>query len=222
MTNTSISEHDSVLITGSTLSGRRRLFHQTLAELAPTPVVVLTRQTADRARESHVRMVTADSGGSAASEIDSPGSAGTDPVVVDCVSNALGRSKEDTSTTKHAQHPSNLTSIGTKFTEVVDEWDAKDCVVGIETISPLLVYADPKAVFQFVHLIIQQAQGVGWPVVATIDSAAHDDIEVERFVPLFDCLLETRCTEHDGQEFRVRQPEQREWQSIQQWRSRID
>ena len=60
------------------------------------------------------------------------------------------------------------------------------------------------------HLIVQQAAGVGWPVAATIDSKAHDEIDIERFVPIFDAVLETRLTDAGEQEFRVRGPTQSE------------
>lgn len=216
-----IDAADSVLLVGPTLSGRRRLFHHVVADFPAAPVLVSTRQPAERIRESHERFadtprkrLVAGSDGSADTASVETACRPSEPVVVDCVTSALGESPTDTHATKYAQHPSNLTSIGTKFTEVVEELDDTQCTVGVETISPLLAYADTTQVFQFVHLICQQAHGAGWSVVAMIDAAAHAEVDIERFVPLFDCVLETRRTSDDEQVFRVRQSDQFEWRPV--------
>ncbi|GAB7010224.1 DUF7504 family protein [Halorubrum trueperi] len=212
-----VGDAEAVLISGATLSGRRRLFHRILHEWAARPLVVSTLQPADRVRATHERMLregdagNGDDAGDASDAGDPEDRDGAnDPLVVDCLTNALGRSATDDDATKFAQHPSNLTSIGTKFTEFVDGCDSGELAVGLSSISPLLMYASSTDVYRFVHLLVQQSAGAESPVVATIDSAAHDELDVERFVPLFDRTIEARRV-GDEQEFRVSRPDSTEW-----------
>ena len=190
-----VDDVETILISGPSLSGRRRLLYQLLCDSSDRPVVVATRQTADTVRSTRRHLTDED---------------GTDPIVIDCVTNALGRSVTDTSTTKYADHPSNLTSIGLKFTSVIDQHEMEDVFVGLTNISPLLIYSSPSDVFRFTNVLVQQAIGSGWSVMAAIDPSTHDEATVEQFLPLFDCLIETRRTD-DGQEYRVRKPTQTAW-----------
>ena len=224
-----VTDTESALMLGPTLSGRRRLFHLALSTMDGRAVVVSTRQPEPQVRQTHVSAVTGqasdggvtESTGSGAADFDpvdggeTRSDGGVKPVVVDCLSGVLEREVADTEMTKYADDPSNLTSIGTKFTEVLSERRDEACVVGITDLTPLIVYRDPKQVFQFVHLIIQKSAGAGWPVVATMDPAAHDDMTVNRLISLFDRVIETRLSEDGTQEFRVRGPSGPDWQPIQ-------
>lgn len=206
-----VGEAESVLVAGPVLSGRRRVLHRTLHERSERPVLVSTRQPAGAARSTHRRMAAAAAGTAAGdtakSEVD-------DPVVVDCVTNAIGESPaDDGDETKYAQHPSNLTSIGTKFTECVEERDEESVAVGIDTVSPLLAYADASSVFRFLHIVVQKATAAGHPVVVGIDAGAHDEQTIEQFVPIFERVIETRRA-GDERECRVRYPAPTEWRSI--------
>ena len=115
----SVGDDETVLMTGPTLSGRR-LFHRTLGESAGRPVVVSTREPANCVRSTHRRLVDGDE---------------ATPVVVDCITNALGRSADDTATTKYAQHPSDLTSIGAKFTDALGERESDRLSVGLTNLG---------------------------------------------------------------------------------------
>lgn len=196
-----LSVHDAqtILITGPTLSGRRRLLHQILRESPGHPVVVATREPADCVRSRYRRVRDGD---------------GSPPVVVDCITSSLDRSEADTKTTKYAQDPGNLTSIGTKFTEILDQHETDRLSVGLTNLSPLLVYTSPSEVFQFVHVLVQKSTATDWPVIAAIDSSVHDASTVEQFIPLFDRVIETRRTDSGDQEFRFQKPELTEWETF--------
>lgn len=194
-----VGDAETVFITGPTLSGRRRLFHRTLRESAGRPAVVSTREPANCVRSTHRRLTDGD---------------GDPPVVVDCITNALDRSADDTATTKYAQHPSDLTSIGTKFTGVLGEHESDRLSVGLTNLSPLLVYASPADVFRFVNVLVQRSVGSGFPVAAAIDPRVHDSTTVEQFLPLFDRVVETRRTDDGDQELRVRKPDRTEWEAF--------
>lgn len=195
--NPSVRDSESTLIIGPTLSGRRRLLYRFLRESPGRPAVVATREPTKCLR-SRYRRLTDD---------DAP-----TPIVVDCITNSLGRSEEDTETTKYAQDPRNLTSIGTKFADVLDQHETDQLSVGLTNLSPLLVYTSPSDVFQFAHILVQKSIGTDWPVIATIDPSVHDASTVQQFVPLFDGVVETRRTDDGDQELRVREPERTEWE----------
>jgi KaiC/GvpD/RAD55 family RecA-like ATPase len=205
-----VPEADSVLVEGSALSGRRRVIHQFLHERGEVPLVVSTRQPAESARRTHRRVV-----GREPAEADDGANDEPAPLVVDCVTGAVGRSPSHGPHTKYAQHPSNLTSIGTKFTEFLEARDDGALAVGIDTVSPLLMYTDASAVYRFLHIVVQKATGAGCPVVVGLDGSAHDDRVVSQLAPLFDAVVETRRRDDDTREFRVQRPERTEWREIE-------
>jgi hypothetical protein len=214
-----VADAETVLVMGSALSGRRRLLHQILRTWGMTPVIISILQPADRLRQVHSQLhdpadpPTSETVVAGATTDRSTGDSNC-PLVVDCLSNTFGQSPTDTRRTKYAQHPSNLTSIGTKFTEVVTERSDEQLAVGIDAISPLLQYVSAREAYRFVHLIVQHAAGASWPVAATLDPTAHDTLDSERFISIFDVILETRLTDEGDQEFRIRHPDQSAWQPI--------
>ena len=194
-----VRDGGSTLLIGPTLSGRRRLFYRLLAESPGRPTVVATREPTTCLRSRYHRLTDGDE---------------STPIVIDCITNSLGRSEEDTKTTKYAQDPSNLTSIGTKFTHVLDQHETDQLSVGLTNLSPLLVYTSPSDVVQFVHVLLQKSIGTDSPVIATIDPSVHDASAVQQFVPLFDGVVETRRSDNGDQEFRVQKPEHTEWEAF--------
>lgn len=194
-----VRDDGSTLIVGPTLSGRRRLFYRLLGESPGRPAVVATREPMKCLRPRYHRLTDGDE---------------PTPIVVDCITNSLGRSEEDTEMTKYAQDPGNLTSIGTKFAAILDQHETEELSVGLTNLSPLLVYASPSDVFQFAHVFVQKSIGTDWPVIATIDPSVHDTSTVQQFVPLFDNVIETRRTDNGDQEYRIRKPEHTEWETF--------
>ncbi|TKX58565.1 hypothetical protein EXE44_06880 [Halorubrum sp. SS7] len=191
-----VRDGGTTLITGPTLSGRRRLIHQTLRESPGQPAIVATREPATSVRSRYQRLT-------AGSE--------SEPVIVDCVTNTFEQPPDDTASTKYAQGPENLTSIGMKFSDILEQRRTDQLSVGLTNLSPLLVYTSPSDVFQFVNILVQKSVGTGWPVFVTIDPSVHDASTVEQFVPLFDDVIETRRTDDGDQELRVRKPEPTNW-----------
>ena len=201
-------EADSVLVDGPPLSGQRQVIHHFLHERGEVPLVVSTRQPAENARRTHRRIV--DRGPASA---DDGASGEPAPLVVDCVTGAVEESPTDESRTKYARDPSNLTSVGTKFTEFLEARDDGALAVGIDTVSPLLMYADASAVFRFLHIVVRKATGAGCPVVVGLDGSAHDDRVVSQLAPLFEAVVETRRVD-DAREVRVARPEPTEWREL--------
>lgn len=72
----------------------------------------------------------------------------------------------------------------------------------------------PHEAYRFVHLIVQHATRANWPVAATLDSTAHDTLDTELFISIFDTILGTCLTDVGNQEFRVRHPDQSAWEPV--------
>lgn len=207
MTSFCVEDTEPVLVAGAVLSGRRRLVHRMLYERPETTIVVSTRQPAEVARSAH-RQMAPSSVDTAESDVDGP-----EPAIIDCVTSALGESEtSDDNGTWYAADPSDLTSIGTMFTECLHTYGDGPVVVGVDTISPLLVYAGASTVFQFLNLLVQKATAAGCLVVVGIDAGAHDEQTIAQFVPIFERVLETRRA--DEREARVRYPKPTEWQAL--------
>ena len=209
-----VPETDSVLVEGSALSGRRRVVHGFLHDRDGTPLVVSTRQPAENARRTHRRVAgreSAETGG--ANEASARADGEPAPLVVDCVTGAVEESPTDEPHTKYARHPSNLTSVGTKFTEFLEARADGALVVGLDTVSPLLMYTDASAVFRFLHVVVQKATASDCPVVVGFDGSAHGDRAVAQLAPLFETVVETRRAE-DAREVRVARPEPTEWREL--------
>ena len=194
-----IRDGETVLITGPTLSGRRRLLHQLLHTAPGESAVISTREPAGTVRSRYQRRTDGD---------------GSDLIVVDCITNALERAATDTEMTKYAQSPDNLTSIGMKFADILQQHRSDQFSVGVVNLSPLLVYTSPRDVFQFTNILTQKSTGADWPVYAAIEPRVHDTSTVHQFIPLFDTVIETRRTNSGDQELRVKKPSLTDWETL--------
>jgi hypothetical protein len=159
--------------------------------------MVATREPANAVRSRYCRLTEGDE---------------SDPIIVDCITNSFEQSTADTDATKYAQGPENLTSIGMKFTDILEDHGTEQLSVGLTNLSPLLVYSALSEVFRFVNILVQKSIGAGWPVFVTIDPSVHDASTVGQFVPLFDTVIETRRADDGDEECRGRKPEQTEWE----------
>ncbi|TKX72480.1 hypothetical protein EXE46_15790 [Halorubrum sp. GN11_10-6_MGM] len=179
---TAVTNADAVLIDGPFLSGRRRVFHTLLRSWTDEPVIASTRHVADRIRRIHEQATSG-----------SP----DDPVVVDCVSAAHIDNLDETSETRYAAGPGNLTDIGTTITSVLESRKGEDLAVGVTTLSPLVTYTSVKSVFQFVHVLVNQATGQDWPVAAVAASPVFGDPSHRALREPFDAVIETRRGDAD-------------------------
>lgn len=183
-----VLDAQNVLLVGPPMSGKYELFHRLLAEWTAEPVVISTGRTAENVRSDYEEITDG---------------AGNDVTVIDCVSREQGETVEDTARTKYVDSAGDLTDVGVKFTNVVEELDDdSDHAVGLNSISELLMYWDPERIYQFVRVLSSQATGQNWPFVATVGSTAHDEATLHTLYEPFDRIVETRVD--DDREFRVR------------------
>lgn len=124
--------------------------------------------------------------------------------IVDCVSQERGMGQEEHALTRYVSSPGDFTGIGMASSKLLEQFASQDyrTRVALDSISQLLMYADVKTVFRFLHILtgrISAADGLGF---GTMDADAHDDQTVNTIRQLFDGLVETRTGE-TGRERRV-------------------
>ena len=186
--NESVDAGVNILISGPPLSGKRKLAMEALAHGANDgegAVVITTRDSSDRVL-SDLRAL-----------LDDPNSANIG--VVDCVTKHQGRSASDNELVRYASSPLDMTGIGIKFSEFVEEFYTGRNVqrnrVVVDSLSALLMYSDLQTVFRFMHVLtsrIEDADAIGFHV---IESTAHDQESLNTLKQLFDGVVEVEADE---------------------------
>ncbi|WP_267640075.1 RAD55 family ATPase [Haloarchaeobius amylolyticus] len=181
----------NVLVTGPAMSGKYDLCCALLRdglELGDGALVVTTQNDAGSVREA-VR----------GPDTDTPTLG-----IVDCVSKERGVDPPDHDLNRFVSSPGEFTGIGMASSRLLEEFAQRNdrTRVALDSISQLLMYADVKTVFRFLHILtgrISAAQSIGF---ATLDESAHDEQTVNTVRQLFDGMVQTRTGE-DGRELRV-------------------
>ncbi|ELY57330.1 hypothetical protein C491_11109 [Natronococcus amylolyticus DSM 10524] len=117
--------------------------------------------------------------------------------VVDCVTEQRGvGTVEDDPRIKYASSPVDMTGIGIKLSEFLQEfYDERGLErnrVLISSVSTLLMYADLQTVFRFLHVFTGRIQSAGALGITVIDSTAHDEQTMNTLKQLFDGLIRVR------------------------------
>jgi KaiC/GvpD/RAD55 family RecA-like ATPase len=180
--NTSVDLGTNILISGPPLTGKRGLAMDILAHGAADgegSVIVTTRDSSDRV-VSDFRSRLADPDGA-------------DLGVVDCVTQHQGRSASDTELIKYASSPVDMTGIGIKFSEFVEEFYTQRGVrknrVLMDSLSTLLMYSDLQTVFRFMHVFTSRIEDADALGVHVIESTAHDAEAMNTMKQLFDGVV---------------------------------
>jgi KaiC/GvpD/RAD55 family RecA-like ATPase len=174
----------NILVSGPPLTGKVRLATETLAygtREGHGVIIVTTRDSARRVLDDFEVLV------------DDPESVNVG--IVDCVTKHQGRSAQDTEVVKYASSPEDMTGIGIKFSEFVEEFQTSRGVerirVVFDSLTPLLMYSDLQTVFQFMHVFTSRIDNAGAVALYVIDSTAHEAETANTLKQLFDGVIET-------------------------------
>ncbi|WP_340100563.1 RAD55 family ATPase [Salinibaculum salinum] len=192
----SVSPGTNILISGPPLTGKRRLAMDILAHGAANgegSVIVTTRDSSDRViSDFRTRLVDP---------------ADADIGIVDCVTQHQGRSASDTELVKYASSPVDMTGIGIKFSEFVEEFYTERGVqqnrILMDSLSTLLMYSDLQTVFRFMHVFTSRIEDADALGIHVIESTAHDAEAMNTMKQLFDGIVEV----DDQRELTVQLPE---------------
>jgi KaiC/GvpD/RAD55 family RecA-like ATPase len=171
----------NVLLSGPPLTGKRRLGLDVLADgtrEGDGAIVVSTKDSASRVLDEYAERVDYD----------------RQPVgVVDCVTRQRGGETTDTDRVKYTSSPVDLTGIGIKLSDFLQEFYE---VRGIEhnrvlvhSLTTLLIYSDLQTVFRFLHVFTGRLQSAGALGLFTIDETAHDGQTLNTLKQLFDVAV---------------------------------
>ena len=176
----------NLLITGPPLSGKRRLALDILADgtrQQEGAIVVTTKDSGEKILKEYRKRVD---------DVE-----GKPLGVVDCVTKQRGvGNAEDGPQLKYASSPVDMTGIGIKLSEFLQEfYDERGLErnrVLISSVSTLLMYADLQTVFRFLHVFTGRIQSASALGITVIDSTAHDEQTMNTLKQLFDGLIRVR------------------------------
>jgi KaiC/GvpD/RAD55 family RecA-like ATPase len=185
----------NILLSGPPLTGKRALGFDVVAsgiEAGEGAVIVSTKDSAQRVLKDFESRFEVD---------DAP------LTVIDCVTKQQGISDvAENDHVKYASSPVDMTGIGIKFSEVLEEYyqnrDIKQNRVMLHSLSTLLMYSDLQTVFRFLHVFTGRIQSIDGLGLFSIDSTAHDDQTMNTLKQLFDGIITT----HEEGEPTVRLP----------------
>ena len=188
-----VPEGTNVLIAGPGLTGKREVLLDLLgAARDPTGLLVTTKHGVDSFREGF-RARYAD-----------------DHTLrfIDCVSRQRSMAAaRDTDEVSHVSGPGDLTGIGILASGRLYNWYRADervrGALGIHSLSTLLMYADLRRVYQFMHVLAGRVDGADCVGAYALDTVSSDPEPADRFTQLCDAVVDTRQTA-DGRELRVR------------------
>jgi KaiC/GvpD/RAD55 family RecA-like ATPase len=126
--------------------------------------------------------------------------------IVDCVTKTLGVPTSETSNIKRASSPVDLTGIGVKISQFLEEfWMKKNirktrlCIVSLSTI---LMYSNIQTVFRFLHVFTGRVKAAGAIGIYVVEEGMHDTQAIATLKQLFDGVLEIKL-EEDSHYIRV-------------------
>ncbi|AFK20623.1 hypothetical protein HFX_2959 [Haloferax mediterranei ATCC 33500] len=190
----SLPDTGSVLIAGPTMTKKRRLMLSMLAEKEHEnagTVVVTTKKPAPTIAQELEHLT------------------GVSPEQFEVIDTTSVADLLDQRTTadnlRYVSSPGDLTGIGIHLTEALREhYEASQSAqVGLHVLSTLVMYADMKRLFQFLHVITGRIAATGFSGVFTLDTGFVDERELALLKQPFDGIVETRETDGDP-EYRVR------------------
>lgn len=88
-------------------------------------------------------------------------------------------------------NPADLTTLGIRITEYLQEWEDTDeqVVVCFHSLTTLLQYAELKRVFRFLHVLTSQLRKSDALAHFHIDESAHERQELATISTLFDSVV---------------------------------
>lgn len=191
--DTAVDPGTNILVAGPPLTGKRQLALSMLAaghDEGEGAIVVTTKDSARRIIDEYEDIV---------GDVD-----GATFAIVDAVTRQQGGSDElEREWVRYASSPVDMTGIGIRLSELLEQFYRTRGLqrnrILLYSLSTLLMYADLKTVFQFLHVVTGRVDNVGALGVYVIDSTAHDDRELSTLNQLFDGIVHVEEPEAGGE-----------------------
>ncbi|NHN43349.1 hypothetical protein G9C85_17165 [Halorubellus sp. JP-L1] len=190
-----VRDGSNVLIVGPPMTGKRELLYEVLAADRGddrATAFVTTRKAAETV-EREYRDVHPD--------VDTL-------AVVDCVTRQRGFGGDESATRRLVSSAGDLTGIGIGLTDFMRRFHQDESLsstsVGMHTLSTLLMYADVRRVYQFLHVLTGRVESSGFLGGFVLDTPVPQD-SLGIIKQPFDGVVEVREVEATGaREYRVR------------------
>lgn len=179
----SVEAGTNLLVTGPPLVGKRRLALETLACGATEnegAVIVTVRERGQRLLDDYR---------------DVAGKPGFDRVgVVDAVTSHVGQPVPDDDRIVPVEAPDETTTIGSEFSELVEEFYAdggpERSRVLFDSLTTLLQYSNVQTVYRFLHEFTSRVENTDAVGLYTLEATAHDRETRETIRGAFDGVIE--------------------------------
>ncbi len=116
--------------------------------------------------------------------------------IIDCVSKTLGGSVIENENIKIASSPVDLTGIGVKISQFLEEFAMKKNIqriqLHINSLSTILMYSNIQTVFRFLHVFTGRIKAAGALGIYIIESGMHDEQAIATLKQLFDGMIEIK------------------------------
>lgn len=126
--------------------------------------------------------------------------------IVDCVTKTMGVPTVDTANIKRASSPVDLTGIGVKISQFLEDfWMRKNIRktrLCINSLSTMLMYSNIQTVFRFLHVFTGRVKAAGAIGIYVVEDGMHDAQAIATLKQLFDGILEVK-QENDDHFIRV-------------------
>jgi KaiC/GvpD/RAD55 family RecA-like ATPase len=116
--------------------------------------------------------------------------------IIDCITKSVGRDASETENIKFASSPADLTGIGVRISQFLEDFLMKKKIpkiqLHINSLSAILMYSNIQTVFRFMHVFtgrIKEAKALG---IFVVDSGMHDDPTIATLKQLFDGIIEIK------------------------------
>jgi len=181
--DTELEPGSNLLISGPPLTGKREVALEVLASgsrKGEGAIIVTTKDSADKMLSEYGRVVE--------------GVDGVNLGIVDCVTQQRGVETVDDSRVKYASSPVDMTGIGIKLSEFLQEFYETRGIqrnrILVHSVSTLLMYSNLQTVFRFLHVFTGRVESANALGLYVVDETAHDDQTMNTLKQLFDGLIE--------------------------------
>ncbi len=126
--------------------------------------------------------------------------------IVDCVTKAQGGEQVESETIKIASSPVDLTCIGVKISQFLDNFfmkkNIREIQLHINSLSTILMYSNIQTAFRFTHVFAGRVKAAGALGRYVVESGMHDEQTIATFKQLFNGMIEIK-SENDKNFIRV-------------------
>lgn len=119
--------------------------------------------------------------------------------IIDCISKSLGISNSDTEQIKRVSSPVDLTGIGVRISQFIDEFmnrkKLNNMRLCINSLSTILMYSNLPTVFRFMHVYSGKVAATKALGIYVVEDGMHDEQTIATLKQLINAVIEVKAEE---------------------------